>query len=62
VANNEKLVISAEEASKILNLSRNGTYSALQRGDLPSIRIGKRILIPTAALQRLLDSADKPKG
>jgi excisionase family DNA binding protein len=28
-------------------------YEAVHRGDVPSIRIGKRILIPKAALERL---------
>jgi len=34
---------------------------AARRGDIPCLRIGTKALrVPTAALQRLLDSADKP--
>jgi hypothetical protein len=42
----------------MLHLSRNATYAAATRGDIPTIRIGKLIRVPRAALQRLLDSAD----
>ena len=43
-----------EEAAKILGIGRNQAYEAVHRGDIPTIRIGKRILIPVAALDRLL--------
>lgn len=42
----------------ILHLSRNAAYEAAKRGDIPTIRIGKTIRVPVAALQRKLDSAD----
>jgi hypothetical protein len=29
-------------------LSRNGSYEAAKRGDLPTIRIGRKIFVPTA--------------
>lgn len=43
------------DTGKALGLSRNSTYEAARRGDIPTIRIGKRILVPRAALQRLLN-------
>lgn len=39
---------------RLLGLSRQSTYDAATRGDIPTIRIGRRILVPTAALARLL--------
>lgn len=33
---------------------RSSVYEAIKRGDLPSVRIGRRVLIPTAALRHLL--------
>lgn len=42
------------EAAKRLGIGRNQAYDAVRRGELPSIRIGKRIVIPTAALDRML--------
>ena len=42
------------ETGKILGLGRSSTYEAVARGDIPSIRIGRKLLVPTAGLQRLL--------
>jgi len=55
--NTNSLVLSVEEARELLGLSRGLTYEAVRSGHIPSIRIGRRILIPRAALQRLLDEA-----
>ncbi len=38
----------------LLGLSRQSTYDAAARGDIPTIRIGRRLLVPTAALRRML--------
>lgn len=45
-----------EEAARLLGIGRNQCYEAVKRGDLPSIRLGKRLLVPRAALDRLLDN------
>ena len=44
--NGEPLVLTVEEAGQILRLSRNSMYEAIRRGEVPNIRIGRRILIP----------------
>ena len=49
-----RLVFTAEEVRELLGLSRGLVYEAIKRGDIPSVRIGRRILVPRAALQRLL--------
>ena len=38
-------------------LSRNGSYEAAKRGDIPTIRIGKLIRVPKLALHRMLEGA-----
>jgi excisionase family DNA binding protein len=43
-----------EEVAQILGTGRNSTYQAAKRGDLPVIRIGRRLLVPRAALDKLL--------
>jgi excisionase family DNA binding protein len=43
-----------ELAAKALGISRGAAYLAVEHGDLPAIRIGKRIVIPTAAVRRML--------
>lgn len=50
----EKLAYTVEEAAALLGLSRTSAYLACQRGDLPSRLIGRRRVVPKAALERLL--------
>ena len=53
----ERLTYTVEEAGRLLGLSRNSTYEAARTGELPTIRLGRRVLVPRAALERLLESA-----
>jgi excisionase family DNA binding protein len=50
------LTLTVEEAAAALGISR-AAYEDARRGEIPNIRIGRRILVPRSALQRLLDSA-----
>jgi len=50
-----KATISVPEAAKRLGIGRNSAYEAARRGELPTIRIGKLLLVPVAALERLLE-------
>lgn len=50
-----QLALSVEEARKRLGISRGLMYSAISRGLIPSVRISKRILIPTAGISRFLE-------
>jgi hypothetical protein len=36
-------------------LSRNAAYAAAKRGDLPVIRIGRKLRVPLRRLERMLD-------
>jgi excisionase family DNA binding protein len=45
------------EAAKVLGIGRNSAYEAIRRGELPVIRLGRRLVVPTTALERLLASA-----
>jgi len=53
----KRLVYTVEEAATLLGISRSFAYEAVQRGDIPSMRIGRRILVPKAALERFLASS-----
>lgn len=50
----ERKTISVDEAAKRLGIGRNSAYEAAHRGELPVVKIGKRLLVPTAAFERLL--------
>jgi hypothetical protein len=41
-------------AGRLLDLSRQGAYDAANRGELPAIRIGRRLVVPVVKLRRLL--------
>jgi len=49
--------IKIDDAAKTLGISRNAAYGAAKSGELPTIKIGKRLLVPKVALDRLLESA-----
>jgi excisionase family DNA binding protein len=49
--------MSVPEAAKLLGIGRNTAYEAAKRGELPVIRIGRRILICVPALLRMIETA-----
>ena len=52
-----RLVYDVPEAGEMLGLTRNASYEAAKRGDIPTIRIGKLIRVPKAAFHRMLEQA-----
>ena len=50
----DKLTVSVETAGKALGLSRNPAYEACRNGQITSIKIGGRVLVPTAPLRKML--------
>ncbi len=55
---------SVAEVAALMGLPLRTVYLAVERGQLPSVRIGRRILVPASALEQLLSKAlpagDKP--
>lgn len=49
-----RATITVAEAATILGVSRRSAYQAARTDELPTITIGRRILVPTAALRRFL--------
>jgi excisionase family DNA binding protein len=60
VARYEPLTYSVPEAAALLGVNRNTAYEAAARGELPTIRIGKRVLVPRAAFEAMLAGARTP--
>lgn len=52
----ETLTVSIPEAARMLGVSKNLAYAAAARGEIPTIKVGHRVLVPRAALDRLLNS------
>jgi len=52
------LTITVPEAGKrYLGLSRGASYAAADRGDIPTIRIGRLLRVPVRAMESLMDQA-----
>jgi excisionase family DNA binding protein len=50
----ERLTFTVEEAARLCGVSRGVCYAASHAGELPSVRLGSRILVPRARLWALL--------
>ena len=54
MTNQDRMTMTVGEAAKLLGISRNLCYEAVARGEIPVVRVGKRLLIPRVVLERLL--------
>jgi excisionase family DNA binding protein len=50
----ERRALSIEEAGAVLGLSKQMAYIFARQGHIPVIRLGRKLLVPKAALDRLL--------
>jgi excisionase family DNA binding protein len=53
----DRLTYTVPEVARLLGVSRMTAYSAVRGGDIPSIRIARRVLVPLAAIDRMLADA-----
>lgn len=51
----DKLTLTVEEAAKLLGIGRNLCYDRVKTGEIPAIKIGRRLLVPRSALEKLLN-------
>jgi excisionase family DNA binding protein len=57
----KRLTMTVQEAAKRLGIGRNGAYEAARNGQIPTIQIGKRLLVPVVALEQKLANAGAAK-
>ena len=55
-----RLVLTVADAARLLGISRGLAYEAVRVGQIPSVRIGRRILIPRRALEEQLGLESGP--
>jgi excisionase family DNA binding protein len=55
-----RLTITVEEAATALGIGRTAAYDAVRRGEIETVRLGRRVLVPTGPLLRLLGLDDRP--
>jgi excisionase family DNA binding protein len=51
----EPLTVSVVDAARMLGISRAFAYELVARGELPSVRLGRRVVIPRRALELLVE-------
>jgi excisionase family DNA binding protein len=56
----ERLTLTVEAAAALLGISRAFAYEAVRRGEIPSIRLGRPVLVPWIALDRLVAGPAQP--
>jgi excisionase family DNA binding protein len=47
-----KVALTPEEVGRVLPLSRTSIYEALQKGSIPSIRVGRKFMVPGSWLRK----------
>lgn len=55
----ERLGVNIPTAAKALGISRNLAYELAREGRLPTVRLGKRLVVPLKALERMLEEAGR---
>lgn len=58
----ESLTYSVEDVAVLLGIARGKAYEHVRSGDIPSIRIGKRYLIPRERFHAWLNRESPSKG
>ena len=56
--NPERLTVDVSDAAILLGISRSTAFNLVRRRVIPSIRLGRRLLISKRVIERLLSSDD----
>lgn len=56
------LTLTVEQAAKLLGIGRSTVYELVHTGDIPSLRLGRRIVVPKARLAEFLGEPDLAHG
>ena len=51
----ERLTLDVPTCAKLLGISWATAYGLIAEGKIPSLRLGRRLVVPMAALERLLE-------
>lgn len=51
----DRTTVTVVEAGTVLGLGREAAYRAAAAGQIPTIRLGRRLIVPVASLLRMLD-------
>ncbi len=51
----ERVTFTVEETAKLLGIGRQLAYDRVKTGEIPVIKVGRRLLVPRRALEKLLE-------
>ncbi|CAB4218104.1 excise, DNA binding domain, excisionase family [uncultured Caudovirales phage] len=55
----ERLTMTVQETADALGISRNTAYDLVHQGVIPSVRLGRRFLVPKQALKDWLNQSER---
>jgi excisionase family DNA binding protein len=58
--NDTPLTYTVPQAGRLAGLSRNGSYLAVERGEIPAMRFGRLLRVPAAAWDQILREGRRP--
>jgi excisionase family DNA binding protein len=58
----ERLTLTIEETAELLGVGRSTCYDAARRGEIPTLKLGRRLLVPRLAVVRLVGAGNGPRN
>lgn len=58
----ERRTLTVEEAAVVLGISRTSAYEGIRRGEIPSVRVGRRLLVPRVGIDTMLGGNPEVAG
>lgn len=55
----ERQTMGVQEAGRLLGIGRGSAYTAARKGEIPTIKIGGRVLVPIPALEAMLQGKQR---
>ena len=53
----ERLTVSVPEAAEMLGVSRAHAYALVRSDQIPSLKLGRRVVVPRAALEHFVETS-----
>ncbi len=58
----ERLTLTIEETARLLGIGRQLAYDRVKAGEIPVLKIGRRLLVPRIALEKMLQEPKTPNS
>lgn len=56
----EQVLIRPVDAAAMLSVSRSSVYELIANGTIPSVRVGRMLRVPIAAIRKLAGQTERP--